>query len=347
MAIATTRRSSSKKKTSALCREALDSYPQYRDFGQNPFGNVYKVYARSSEDSHHQEDASGRSRGGKKSTFPKMLYQMVNDAEDRNYTDVIAWMPHGRSFAIKDKDRFTNEILPMHFGSQNSFASFQRQLNVYGFLRMTKNGPDRKSYYHELFLRGRQDLIPLIPRRRKTTARVRRSLDPMTEPNLYAFSPCIQGYCCSKAFTIPDEMVSSSSLSPEPLLPDFPEEAPSSVDAAVSVTPQFSFNPSPDVAVSFHQGAPGLTLSGEESSSTSSIEETITVSPVHGCDSVNDNACTDFWQSQLMAGKPCAKSGSFREEEYHIVAHPEDVGFMASFQDEDMVLDEDMELDRF
>jgi hypothetical protein len=121
------------------------------------------------------------------------LYEMVDDADGvvNNYTDVIAWMPHGRSFVIKDKHRFTDEILPRHFGSQNSFASFQRQLNVYGFLRMTKDGPDRKSYYHELFLRGRPDLIAYIPRKRKTTARVRRSLDPSTEPNLYLFPPCL------------------------------------------------------------------------------------------------------------------------------------------------------------
>jgi HSF-type DNA-binding len=176
-----------------------DCYPSYRDFGRTSFDCTHKFYASTSQDIIGPEDSSfGRGsstasgRGGKKSTFPRMLYEMVDDAEEQGYTDVIAWMPHGRSVIVRDKDRFTDEILPKFFGSQNSFASFQRQLNVYGFLRMTKAGPDRKSYYHELFLRGRKDLIALIPRKRKTTARVRRSLDPTTEPNLYLFPPCLE-----------------------------------------------------------------------------------------------------------------------------------------------------------
>ena len=35
--------------------------------------------------------------------------------------------------------------------------SFARQLNLYGFVRIT-SGPDAGGYYHELFLRGRPDL---------------------------------------------------------------------------------------------------------------------------------------------------------------------------------------------
>jgi hypothetical protein len=191
--------------TTSSSNNNKDRYPIYRDFGRVPFDCGHKFYSSTSLDIYDPEDSSvcgrggspapghGGGRGGKKSTFPKMLYEMVDDADgvENDYTDVIAWMPHGRSFVIKDKHRFTDEILPRHFGSQNSFASFQRQLNVYGFLRMTKDGPDRKSYYHERFLRGRPDLIAYIPRKRKTTARVRRSLDPSTEPNLYLFPPCL------------------------------------------------------------------------------------------------------------------------------------------------------------
>lgn len=43
------------------------------------------------------------------------------------------------------------------------YASFQRQLHLYGFKKVTK-GIDIDSFYHELFLRGRPDLSQLMIR---------------------------------------------------------------------------------------------------------------------------------------------------------------------------------------
>ena len=45
----------------------------------------------------------------------------------------------------------------------NSFASFQRQLNMYGFQRIP-NGLDKGCYYHTLFLKDRLDLVYSILR---------------------------------------------------------------------------------------------------------------------------------------------------------------------------------------
>jgi HSF-type DNA-binding len=299
------RRSFSKQETTpSEFKCAKDMYPNYRDFGRTSFENSHKFYASTPpKDTHAQEDSSGRGRGGKKSTFPKMLYEMVDDAEDQGYTDVIAWMPHGRSFVIKDKDRFTDEILPRHFGSQNSFASFQRQLNVYGFLRMTKAGPDRKSYYHELFLRGRQDLISIIPRKRKTTARVRRSLDPTTEPNLYLFPPCLPGVEGFNSFATNDHDAEIPATPPSSSTTiQAPDEQTSSYD--------FTFDSSPNINTSEAEQVPVNHMSNEEEgveAETSSTSSSMAPEVSMGSDPYYTSlagAATEWWHSQFIVVSP-------------------------------------------
>lgn len=154
------------------------AYPIYRDWG--------KVPLQSAKDFHllQHEISPKINKGGKRPIFLKKLYSLLSRAEQLGYADIICWRPHGRSFIIKDRNRFEKEILPAHFSDQTAFASFQRQLNVYGFLRMTKRGPDHSSYYHELFLRGRPDLIELMQRQYKALSSVRRTFDSQSEPNL-------------------------------------------------------------------------------------------------------------------------------------------------------------------
>eukprot|EP00543_Licmophora_paradoxa_P006610 CAMPEP_0202458788 /NCGR_PEP_ID=MMETSP1360-20130828/28137_1 /ASSEMBLY_ACC=CAM_ASM_000848 /TAXON_ID=515479 /ORGANISM="Licmophora paradoxa, Strain CCMP2313" /LENGTH=228 /DNA_ID=CAMNT_0049079513 /DNA_START=410 /DNA_END=1096 /DNA_ORIENTATION=+ len=64
-------------------------------------------------------------------------------------------------------------------------TSFQRQLNLYGFNRLTV-GRDRGGYYHSMFLRGREFLAKCILRTRvKGTGGVKAQPNPETEPNFY------------------------------------------------------------------------------------------------------------------------------------------------------------------
>ena len=49
--------------------------------------------------------------------------------------DVLAWTSSGDCFAIKNISKFTDEILPIYFKHRN-FASFIRQLNMYGFRKI-------------------------------------------------------------------------------------------------------------------------------------------------------------------------------------------------------------------
>lgn len=51
----------------------------------------------------------------------------------------------------------------IRFFRQTKLPSFQRQLNLWGFQKVV-NGPDRGGYYHELFMRGRPELAPIMLR---------------------------------------------------------------------------------------------------------------------------------------------------------------------------------------
>ena len=66
----------------------------------------------------------------------------------------------------------------------SKFSSFQRQLNLYGFSRLSL-GEDRGGYYHEYFLRGRPDLLTNLKRLRVKGSGVRKIPLLETEPNFY------------------------------------------------------------------------------------------------------------------------------------------------------------------
>jgi hypothetical protein len=67
---------------------------------------------------------------------------------------------------------------------QSKFPSFQRQLNLYGFKRLTA-GRDKGGYYHELFLRGKRFLAHRIQRIKIKGTGARKPSSPETEPNFY------------------------------------------------------------------------------------------------------------------------------------------------------------------
>lgn len=75
-------------------------------------------------------------------------------------------MPHGRSFIVHDPEALV-DVLPNYF-NQTKFLSFVRQLNLWGFKRLTREVRG-KAYYHELFLRGRPYIALRIKRHKVCT----------------------------------------------------------------------------------------------------------------------------------------------------------------------------------
>lgn len=94
---------------------------------------------------------------------------------DSNNTDLIRWSDDGRSFIVLDEDEFARTLIPELF-KHNNYASFVRQLNMYGFHKTVNitDGSLRQSekarkgvkppsmYSHPYFRKNRPDLLWLI-----------------------------------------------------------------------------------------------------------------------------------------------------------------------------------------
>jgi HSF-type DNA-binding len=83
---------------------------------------------------------------------------------------------------------------------QTKLTSFQRQLNLYGFRRITQ-GPDSGSYYHSMFLRGRPGLCQRMLRQKVKGTGHKQPADASSEPNFYNMPPIVpDGEPASPAF---------------------------------------------------------------------------------------------------------------------------------------------------
>ena len=119
--------------------------------------------------------------------FPLRLHDMLTDAKDMAFEDIVSWQPHGRCFVVHRPKEFVEEVMPQYF-SQSKFPSFQRQLNIYGFSRITQ-GKDKNGYHHRLFLRGFPNLSDGMVRQKIKGTKVRHPPRPEMEPNFYSYPP--------------------------------------------------------------------------------------------------------------------------------------------------------------
>lgn len=119
-------------------------------------------------------------RGGVAKPFPVKLHQLL---ERKELCEIISWQPHGRCFILRKPKEFLEIVMPRYF-RQSKITSFQRQLNLYGFHRLT-SGPDKGGYYHERFLRGKPALCEGMLRVRIKGKGSKSPGNPEAEPNFY------------------------------------------------------------------------------------------------------------------------------------------------------------------
>lgn len=126
-------------------------------------------------DSEHSTPSMSSSKGVVP-IFVQKTYRMVEEGDP----SLIEWSSDGEMFVVKDKKKLAKHVIPNYF-EHSKFASFDRQLNFYGF-RKIQNKPiwnkdyDPKTaeyaiYHNENFKRGRTDLLLKIERstKNKTT----------------------------------------------------------------------------------------------------------------------------------------------------------------------------------
>ncbi|XP_019868517.1 heat shock factor protein isoform X2 [Aethina tumida] len=100
--------------------------------------------------------------------FLVKLWKMVNDP---NTDEVICWNETGTGFVIQNKAYFWYELLPLYY-KHNNMSSFVRQLNMYGFHKLStvENGTmdvdkDETQFSHPLFKKNRPELLGYIKRK--------------------------------------------------------------------------------------------------------------------------------------------------------------------------------------
>jgi hypothetical protein len=108
---------------------------------------------------------------GKGYQFPWKLHAMLdNAAEIKGFSSIVSWLPDSNSFKVHDQAAFVSRILPLYF-KQTHYRSFQRQLNIWGFERITKNGAGQGGYRHDLLVRTKPSLCRCMKRIKDKGAR--------------------------------------------------------------------------------------------------------------------------------------------------------------------------------
>jgi len=91
--------------------------------------------------------------------FPFKLYAMLQYAANSEHSSAASWSVDGRAFIIHRRDVFLENLVPLFF-KQTKFRSFTRQLNLWGFSRLS----DVDEWAHPNFIRGSSDRLELIRR---------------------------------------------------------------------------------------------------------------------------------------------------------------------------------------
>lgn len=99
--------------------------------------------------------------------FPLKLHNLLEESERDGLQEIVSFQEDGKVFTIHHPDRFATELMPKYFNTDR-MSSFQRQLNLYGFKRVTEG---QYSFGHKDFIKGERRLSLQIKRKKQPTPR--------------------------------------------------------------------------------------------------------------------------------------------------------------------------------
>ncbi|EQC30772.1 hypothetical protein SDRG_11533 [Saprolegnia diclina VS20] len=116
--------------------------------------------------------------------FLRYLYQIL-EKED---SAIISWANGGTSIQILDTDRVAQYILPKYF-KHSKYASFQRQLNYFGFRKWTKSQTNICTFSHPEFRQNRPDRLYLIKRKNSPESARKKPTKAMSASAMHEKTP--------------------------------------------------------------------------------------------------------------------------------------------------------------
>ncbi|KAK4120878.1 hypothetical protein N657DRAFT_683358 [Parathielavia appendiculata] len=171
------RRQSSRALVPTAAKSPFDRAPDsWNGFGEDP---GYLPPANGSLDEQDSierlEEMAQRAKReaqAKRKQIPPFVQKLSSFLDESRNTDLIRWSDKGDSFIVLDEDEFAKTLIPELF-KHNNYASFVRQLNMYGFHKRvglsdnSMKASERKNkspseYYNPYFRRGHPNLLWLI-----------------------------------------------------------------------------------------------------------------------------------------------------------------------------------------
>lgn len=122
--------------------------------------------------------AAKRDAMNKRKQIPPFVQKLSSFLDEDRNTDLIRWSEKGDSFIVLDEDEFAKTLIPELF-KHNNYASFVRQLNMYGFHKRVglsdnsmrsseKKFKSPSEYSNPYFRRGHPNLLWLINKARNS-----------------------------------------------------------------------------------------------------------------------------------------------------------------------------------